>query len=399
MSKKNTARRPSQSDQEWVTTNDGRKVRNLAYQPKESSGSKFIQDGLPVLPSRKKLPEYKPENATRLDITKVITKTRGDKFGGEALIAFASNAATERAPRLWRHSRTHYSFQDSKGTIVHGLITRAPEKGEKYSWTRNGGYKNPKGRTVLSGKELNQNPSKVWIYSKYKSSLESRFTPEEPRPGGDIPVVVGYSCESTPVALRTEKREESRKEKIDAAKRYQSKVNSDIAASQGVLKTEEIDSGLSAVTMTNNNFVVVDPRLRSTDDSDVVYSIESVPSSKAVWGDNYEREIPSEQVEELMNRKEHVGGKQTIALYSWNMRTGETSVTAFPPARLKEYRDLAGDRKPRVLVTVGSLRENGTFRPARVEHSVVREIAGIEVQCFSPRRNIGKELKNAIKKF
>lgn len=34
MSKKNTAHRPSQSDQEWVITQDGRRVRNTAYQPK-----------------------------------------------------------------------------------------------------------------------------------------------------------------------------------------------------------------------------------------------------------------------------------------------------------------------------------------------------------------------------
>ena len=34
MSKKNTAHRPSQSDQEWVITQDGQRVRNTAYQPK-----------------------------------------------------------------------------------------------------------------------------------------------------------------------------------------------------------------------------------------------------------------------------------------------------------------------------------------------------------------------------
>lgn len=38
MSKKNTAHRPSQSGQEWVTTKDGCKVRNTAYVPTSQNG-------------------------------------------------------------------------------------------------------------------------------------------------------------------------------------------------------------------------------------------------------------------------------------------------------------------------------------------------------------------------
>lgn len=39
MSRKGTAHRPSQSHQEFVTTSDGRKVRNTAYNPKNNHKS------------------------------------------------------------------------------------------------------------------------------------------------------------------------------------------------------------------------------------------------------------------------------------------------------------------------------------------------------------------------
>lgn len=39
MAKKNTAHRPSQAHQEYVTTKDGRKVRNTAYKPRQNNAS------------------------------------------------------------------------------------------------------------------------------------------------------------------------------------------------------------------------------------------------------------------------------------------------------------------------------------------------------------------------